>query len=307
MSQPVAVVDLGTHTVKLLVAARDGDAGLAVLHDETRFARLGEGVDATGQLASAAISRARDAVADYVAISRRLGAERVEVVATSASRDAANGDELVLALESVGAQVRIISGAEEARLTLAGALSGTLEPVITLIDIGGGSTEVATAARRGGGLDVRALASLDVGSVRLKERLWSSLPPSPSEVAELRTAVRAALRLADVAPAQAPVWGVAGTVACLAALAAGHSDLDAARLHGLALTADAAGCWANRLASLDEPATLALRPALLSGRAHLIGAGAAILDELLTWVGASWIRVSTSDLRHGRAAELLSA
>ncbi len=327
----LAVIDLGTHTGKLLVVGPGPAGALSTLHDELRFVRLGEGVDATGRLSEAAIARAGQTVAAYVEISRRLGADDIVVVATSASRDAANREDMVTALTRTGARVEIVTGAEEARLTLAGVLGGCTDDVVTLIDIGGGSTEVATVRRAAAGPFPAgpfpagpipagpipagpvqsgpipaATASLDVGSVRLRERHWPQLPPKPHQVRALRRAVREALEEAGVPHTSGAVWGVAGTVAVLAALAAGRSDLGPG-LHGLRLAATDVATLSRRLASLDEAGVLAISPSILAGRAALIGAGAAILDELLVWIGAPDLRLSTRDLRHGRAAELLGA
>jgi exopolyphosphatase/guanosine-5'-triphosphate,3'-diphosphate pyrophosphatase len=189
----LASIDLGTNTVRLLVAeVTAGTAAWRTVHAEQRVTRLGEGLRATGTLGDAAAARTAAAVVAYVARARAAGAARVAVVATSAVREAANGRAFVTDLErAVGIAVRVISGEEEARLTLAGIVAGLgpLPGVVIAFDIGGGSTEYILA--RDGVLT--AVASLRLGVVPLAERFPFPGPVEPARAAALRADVEAPL------------------------------------------------------------------------------------------------------------------
>jgi exopolyphosphatase/guanosine-5'-triphosphate,3'-diphosphate pyrophosphatase len=179
----VAAVDCGTNSIRLLVADVT-HAGMRDVHREMRVVRLGQGVDATGVLAPEAIERARVALADYTAIMRRKGVERVRMVATSATRDAANRDDFFTMVRStLGADAEVISGDEEARLSFVGAV-GELDPddgPFVVVDVGGGSTEVVVGDLTDDGPVVRAARSVDIGCVRLTERCLPDDPPTAEQ------------------------------------------------------------------------------------------------------------------------------
>ena len=173
----LAAIDCGTNSIRLLVADvtryDDGTTNLRDVHREMRIVRLGQGVDATGRLHPDALARTRDALADYTTICRRKGAERVRMVATSATRDAANRDEFFdMTREVLGVEAEVISGDEEARLSFTGAV-GDLDPEdgpFVVTDIGGGSTEVVVGTWDGVRADVIGARSVDIGCVRITER-----------------------------------------------------------------------------------------------------------------------------------------
>ena len=179
----VAAIDCGTNSVRLLIA-EGTDAGFVDLDRDLHLTRLGQGVDATGRFAPDALARTLDAVADFGARIRAAGAERVRFVATSAARDAANRDEFFVGVrERVGVEAEIITGDEEARLSFTGALSVArdVEWPVLIMDIGGGSTELVLGRPdASGAVAVEAARSLDVGSVRLRERFLASDRPPPT-------------------------------------------------------------------------------------------------------------------------------
>ncbi len=185
-SQRVAVIDVGSNSTRLLVA--DVDGGVSVLERQSRVTRLGRGVDLSGQLADEAIEAACAAIADYVEICRERGAERVAAIATSAVRDASNGDAFVAELrERFALSARVLDGEEEARLTYRGATAEQPPAVPTLvIDIGGGSTEMIV----GTGTEIAFHASLQAGVVRHTERHISGDPPTAVELEALAGDVR---------------------------------------------------------------------------------------------------------------------
>jgi len=288
----VAALDLGTNTTRLLVADVEDDT-LEEVHRETRITRLGEGVDARRRLLPVPIARVRNVLADYRRTIEELGADRSLLVATSAVRDAENGEAFLGEIEwSYGFATRLVSGDEEAALTRRGVQP---PPRTLVLDIGGGSTELLVD-------DVRV--SLDIGSVRFTERFVHTDPPDPRELADCARAVRAQLERVDVAPERA--IGVAGTTTTLAALDLGLPAYDRARVDGHRLSLDGARAQLQRLASLPLVHRRAL-PALEPERAPVIVAGAVILVETLVYFGLGEIEVSERDILDGialAAAEL---
>jgi exopolyphosphatase/guanosine-5'-triphosphate,3'-diphosphate pyrophosphatase len=274
----VAAIDQGTNTTRLLVAdVEDGE--LRELRRETRITRLGEGVDGRGRLLPVPIARVRNVLTDYRRAAEELGAERTLLVATSAVRDAENGEAFLGEIEwSYGFVTRLLSGGEEAELMRRGL--GAVERGTLLVDIGGGSTELVL-----GDVDV----SLPMGSVRFTERHGEDVPA-------LEAAARALLP--ELAP-QAAV-GVAGTITTLAALDLGLPEYDRTRVDGHFLSRDGARAQLERLAALplDERRRV---PALEPERAPVIVAGAAILVAILDRYGLDGIRASERGLLHGAA------
>ncbi|HET8751124.1 MAG TPA: hypothetical protein VFM43_01200 [Gaiellaceae bacterium] len=274
----VAAVDLGTNTTRLLVAdVEDGRA--EELHRETRITRLGEGVDTRGRLLPVPIARVRNALSDYRRTAESLGAERTLLVATSAVRDAENGEAFLGEIEwSYGFATRLLSGDDEADLTRRGV--GELGPATLLVDIGGGSTELV--------LD-DFTTSLPLGSVRFAERHGDDAAASIDAARDL---------LPGLAPVDAV--GVAATITTLAALDLGLEQYDRERVHGHVLTRDGARAQLERLAALPLEERRRV-PALEPERAPVIVAGAAILVAILETYGLAAIRVSERDLLDGAA------
>jgi exopolyphosphatase / guanosine-5'-triphosphate,3'-diphosphate pyrophosphatase len=274
----VAAVDLGTNSTRLLVADVDDGA----VHEVVRrlvITRLGEGVDERRRLLPVAIARVRNVLSDYRRELESLGAERTLCIATSAVRDAENGEALLGEIEwSYGFTTRLLNGDEEADMTLRGV--GAVESGTLLLDIGGGSTEIQVA-----GTDLRV--SLEIGCVRLTERYGE-------DVAAIRDHVRALLP--DARPERAV--GVAGTVTTIAALDLGLAEYDPERIHGHRISRDAVAEQTARLAQL----TLEERAKIVEpGRAAVIVAGAAILAEVLDFYGLDAIEASERDILHGAA------
>ena len=274
----VAALDLGTNTTRLLVADV-GDGRIEELHRETRITRLGEGVDARRRLLPVPIARVRNALTDYRRTAESLGAERTLLVATSAVRDAENGEAFLGEIEwSYGFATRLLSGDEEAELTRRGV--GDLASETLLVDIGGGSTELVLGDFQ---------TSLPMGSSRFTER-------HGEEVQVLEEAARE--MLPELEPREAV--GVAATITTLAALELGLEEYDRKRVHGHLLTRDGARDQLERLAtlSLDERRRV---PVLDPERAPVIVAGAAILVAILDAYDLPGIRTSERDLLDGAA------
>ena len=295
----VAALDLGTNTTRLLVAdVADGHVDEIVRR--TAITRLGEGVDHRRRLLPTALARVRNTLVDYRRETERLGAERSLLVATSAVRDAENGEAFLGEIEwSYGFATRLVDGDEEAELAFRGVASSGLVTGRTLVlDVGGGSTEVVV----GGPDGVEQAVSLQIGSVRLTERFVASDPPAPTELAALRAHAR------DVFPALRAdhAIGVAGTVTTIAALDLGLDEYDRDRVHGHRLTIDAVETQLARLAALPLEERLRI-PALEPGRAPVIVAGAAIVAEAMAACEIAELVASEHDLLDGvalAAAEL---
>jgi len=285
----VCAIDVGTNTVMSVVADVDGDR-LHVLADEERFARLGEGVDASGRLSEAAMGRVLDRLAGAVGTAETLGAERVVIGATSASRDAANvGDLQERVRQSLGLEYRVISGAEEAEASFRGALA--MLPDLNdalVVDIGGGSTEVARGTRAAGVTDRQ---SVDVGSVRLTERHFSERPPSAEAVA------------AALADAEAIYSGVAVERGEAPLVATGSVGLLMARLVEAddRVPAEAVRPWRDRLLALAPEEALAVAPDVLAGREDVAAAALLLLHAVLVRFGADAYVPTAGGLRHGLA------
>jgi exopolyphosphatase/guanosine-5'-triphosphate,3'-diphosphate pyrophosphatase len=285
----VAAIDLGTNTTRLLVADVV-DGRLSEVHRESRITRLGEGVDERRRLLPVAIARVRNVLVDYRRTAEELGAERALAVATSAVRDAENGDAFLGEVEwSYGFTTRLLSGDDEALLTRRGIASGgrALAPTTLLVDIGGGSTELVVGDDH---------VSLDIGSVRLTERHLHTDPPTTAELAAAARGVEAALpRLAAT-----DAIGVAGTITSLAALDLGLDAYERSRVDGHLLTRAGAQSQLDRLAALPVAERREL-PALDPDRAPVIVGGAIVLLEIMRRYNLAAIEVSERDILDGSA------
>jgi len=307
----VAAIDIGTNSVLLVIAAVEA-AGPRPLLERATITRMGEGVDKMRRLAPAAVERNLQCLRAYAEDLRAHGSPRLDVVGTSALRDAEGARDFLDEAERIlGVRPRVIAGDEEARLTFSGALSGLdLRGKLLVFDIGGGSTELIVG-RAGSSAPPESRVSLDIGSVRLFERHVRHDPPLPQELARIEADIAQQLSSAEPLArlhGNEPVTlvGVAGTVTTLKALELGLEDYDAARVHGAVLTLSAVESLCTKLASL----TLAKRqqlPGLQPKRADVIVAGALLVRDLLRRAGASQTTVSDRGVRFGLLAALSSA
>lgn len=300
----VAAVDLGTNSLRLLIL---DDAG-AVVARENRIVRLGEGVDATGLILPAALERVANALDEYRELTRRAGVSRLRMVATSAARGARNPDALrAVVTEHLGVPLEIVDGEQEARLSFLGATRSPRVNVggdVLVVDLGGGSTELV----RGRG-EVAASRSVDIGSVRLTERVLAGDPPTPAErrhaVVVIDEALDDAFAAVPVAGLDAVV-GVAGTVTTVTALALGLKRYDASRIDGATVPIAVArqACETLVGTTVARRVELGIPP----GRADVIGAGALIWDRVLNRVAAEAGLTSTitseADILDGVAREI---
>ncbi|MFW0791197.1 exopolyphosphatase [Gordonia sp. CPCC 205333] len=319
----VAAVDCGTNSIRLLVAdpATDGP-GLVDIHREMRVVRLGQGVDATGLFAAEAIERTAVALADYVKTMKTLGVQRVRMVATSATRDAANRDEFfamtaeLLGQVVSGAVAEVITGDEEARLSFLGAV-GELDPAdgpFLVTDLGGGSTELVLGHGAGPHSDavVDAAYSANIGCVRLTERCLHSDPPTDGEIVAGREFITERLgpALAAVPIDQTVTWvGVAGTMTTLAALGLGLEEYDAERIHLSRIGFNRLDQVCRSLIGMTRAERATLGP-MHPGRVDVIGGGSLVTVELAALLaegaGIDSLVVSEHDILDGIALGLLA-
>ena len=303
----VAAIDCGTNSLRLLVADADPRARtLADVDRRMEIVRLGQGVDATGRLAEDALARTLQALTSYARIVAAAGATAVRMVATSATRDAANAADFVAGVRSVlGIAPEVLSGEEEARLSFLGATlelaagPGRAQPPYLVADIGGGSTEFVL----GDPARVTAAVSVDIGCVRMTERHLRGDPPAPAEVAAARADIGAAL---DVVAAKIPVAGartlvgLAGSVTTVAALALGLDGYDAARIHHSRIGAGQVREQTARLLAMPQ-ADRAQLAVMHPGRVDVIGGGALVLTAIMDRFGFGEVLVSEHDILDGIA------
>ncbi|HEX4907416.1 MAG TPA: Ppx/GppA phosphatase family protein [Actinomycetes bacterium] len=300
----LAALDVGTNSTRLLVADVAGGAIVAEHAREMVITRLGKGVDRTGRFDPAALARTLEVLAGYAATCRRLGVERRRLVATSATRDAADRQVFLDGVRDLlGVEPEVLTGQAEAAAAYRGATAGLDGDQPTLVvDIGGGSTELIL----GDGTTSRAMVSLDIGCVRLFERHLHADPPAASEVAALRAEVAAHLaRIADVFdPAAARrVVGVAGTVTTVTAIALGLDTYDPRRIHRATVDASEIAAAVDKLAAMTVAERAAL-PVMAKGREDVIVAGALLLDELVRRFRLRKVIASEADILDGVLLEL---
>jgi exopolyphosphatase/guanosine-5'-triphosphate,3'-diphosphate pyrophosphatase len=283
----VAVVDVGSNTVRLLVS-RNGDE----IYRLRSMLRLGEAVERFGEIPPAKLEEAVACVAEYVAAAHERGAHRVEVLVTSPGRQASNGDELRARLAAAtGVPVRVLSADEEGRLAFLGAVSARRHPAtksIAVVDVGGGSAQVVVGTRRDGPAWSR---SIDLGSLRLAARLLPGDPPGDAAVATARADVA---RYLDAFTPPLPQLGLAvgGSARAIRAIVGptlGADELE----HAIAILASTAGTEVVARYGVHEP------------RVRTLAAGAVILRAIQERLGVP-LRVSRGGVREGAAAQLVA-
>jgi exopolyphosphatase / guanosine-5'-triphosphate,3'-diphosphate pyrophosphatase len=301
---PVAAIDCGTNSLRLLIADVSPDGATQDLVREMRIVRLGEGVDRTGRFSADALTRTFAVLDDYAATIAAYEVVAVRMVATSATRDASNRGEFVAGVrERLGVAPDVIDGDEEASLSFAGATrelrGSTVAAPYLVCDIGGGSTEFVLGDASG----VQAARSVNVGCVRMTERHLHDDPPNQTQIDAARADIDTAIGLAaaSVPLRQArTLVGLAGSVTTVVALALGLSEYDADRIHHARISADDVGTVTESLLSMTRAQRAAL-PVMHPGRVDVIAAGGLILDRVLSLGGFDWVLASEHDILDGIA------
>lgn len=303
MNAPVAAIDCGTNSVRLLITA-DGRTQIERL---MRITRLGQGVDATGRFDPEAIERTLKVLREYREVIDRHGVERIRMAATSASRDAANRDEFFDAARDIlGVMPEVISGEEEGRLSFLGA-TADLDPELgpfLVCDIGGGSTEFVF-----GTTEAEATISVDMGCVRMTEAWLHHDPPTAEELSQALSVID--IHLDDVAR-ELPMLGeartfvgLAGTVSNTASVELGLVDYDREQIHHLVLTRPAIEDVFRTLAT-ETVEQRKDNPGLEAQRADVIVGGLCVLVATMRKFALQECLVSESDILDGLAMSLLA-
>lgn len=301
MSDRVAVVDIGTNTLLLLIAEHDGDGARAVI-DECRFGRLGQGLDETGELAAVAIERSLAIATEYGGLIREHQVDEVRVVATQALREAANAHRFIEPAEQAfGAAIEVIAGEREAALVhkAVAASLPQLSGHLLVVDVGGGSTELIVAGDAG----VDSYRSIHIGSVRHTERHLKDDPPTPEQVRALTADLEAAIAALEL-PGHVTVVGTAGTATTIAAIDLKLATWQPERVQGHRITAERVQAQLDQLLALSVAERRNL-PGLEPARADVIAAGVAIFARVLHHTGAADMIISDRGVRWGLAYETL--
>jgi exopolyphosphatase/guanosine-5'-triphosphate,3'-diphosphate pyrophosphatase len=304
--KPVAAIDCGTNSTRLLIAG----AGGSTIDRRMHITRLGHGVDRTRKLDPAAIARTTDVLREYREAMDRAGVEKVRITATSAARDATNREDFFGPAEAiVGVRPELLSGEDEARLSFAGA-TAELDPgdgPFLVVDIGGGSTEFAVGPDTHG--DPTGAVSVDIGCVRLTERFLHGDPPRAEELAQALSVVEDYLddvrRGVPGVLEAARLVGLAGTVTTIAAVEIGLATYDRDRIHHFVLTRQAVEDVFRTLAT-EKRADRLFNPGLEAARADVIVAGCIILVAVMRRFGFAQCLVSEADILDGLAMSLLA-
>lgn len=313
----VAAIDCGTNSIRLLISEIDQDGKVRDITRTMEIIRLGQGVDATGEIAPDALERARVALEGYVRQMKFEKVTRVRMVATSATRDAKNQQEFfdmtaeLLGQIQSGAKAEVISGEEEALLSFNGAVAD-MEPdrgPFCVIDLGGGSTEfvVGTADE-----EILRSHSAYMGCVRLTERIMRTDPPTESEIEIASEYVAERMgeveKIVPMSKARTIV-GCAGTFTTLSALAQGLERYDPDAIHGSELRFDALRVLLKQLVSIPSEER-ALNPVIHPGRADVIGGGAVAVEGIMQLIertsDARSFFISEKDILDGIIAGLVS-
>ncbi len=300
----VGAIDCGTNSVRLLIAESGADGSLVEICRLLELTRLGQGVDATGEFAPEALARTLSAVASYADVIAQHQVDVVRFVATSAARDASNREAFFSGVrERLGIEAEIISGDEEARLSFAGARSALPEvaaPVL-VIDIGGGSTELVLGQHN----EIIFAKSLNMGSVRLRERFLHDDPPSPEQIESARAFVDGMLDASGCPFGDAASFiGVAGTVTTLSGAYQRLSVYDRERVHGSRLSANDLTALSEQLLTWSVADTLRYCPSIQPKRAEVICGGSIIAQRIAARVSIDMV-ISEADILDGIALELL--
>ena len=288
----VAAVDCGTNSIRLLICDIVGEATREITRT-MEIVRLGQGVDATGELDPVAIERTRAALSRFVEIMEFEEVKAVRMVATSATRDASNRDDFfrmtaeLLGRITPGAQAEVISGEEEAALSFRGAITdlNPSDDPFCVIDLGGGSTEFIVGTADG---EILGAHSAQMGCVRVTERIMRSDPPTDTEteiaMEYIGERLSDVVKIVPVDKARTFV-GVAGTFTTLSALAQGLETYDPREIHGSVLNFSALRVLTAEIRR-QTAETRGLNPVVHPGRADVLGGGSAVVDGIMDMIAA---------------------
>lgn len=307
----LAGIDIGTNTLRLLIVKFSPDGRRQSIESHRRITRLGEDISRTGRLKAEAMERTLRTLKDFTDICDKLNIDGVYTVATSAVREASNAADFVgMVREKTGLDVAIISGDEEARLTMLGVSSGIDigDKDVFLMDIGGGSTEFIFAS----GGRILYKVSTDIGVVRFTEMYIHSDPPREEEIKLFESAIEERLgtlpgflskNMGSAPLSNVKFIGTAGTVTTLAAIEQGMRTYDPDKVHGYRMKREGIEDISRRLSRMTEGERKKM-PGVEKGREDIIIAGAIVCRKVMEWYGFSEMIVSDCGLREGVVMDL---
>ena len=288
----IASIDIGTNTLLLLIGEVQADGSLSIVHDEHSIARLGEGVHASKCINEKAIERASHILHRYKLICDSYKVEKITIVATSAMRDADNAEYVCSILSSIIQKpISIISGKEEAYFSYVGSKETYDNP--TIIDIGGGSTEIICMDNDH---TIQSI-SLNIGAVRFTEKYFSTYPPSIDSIQEAIAEIKTSLSQFTIS-VHSPVIVVAGTPTTLACIDQGLDEYHRDKVHGYILTYDAISSITDMLCTSSYDSLFSIK-GINPKRADILPAGSFLLKSLLSYFAIEHCIVSTKGLRYG--------
>ncbi len=302
--QPVAAIDCGTNSIRLLVSDTVDGAPTDIAR-LMRIVRLGEGIDAAGVITPAAMERTATALREYANVLEQNPPRAIRMVATSASRDARNADEFTnMVVDLIGVEPEVITGDEEAQLSFQGAIAdlpASRDPRL-VVDIGGGSTEFVRGTDR-----AEHFRSVNIGCVRMTERHLRDDPPTPQQVeaatARITEEVDAALATVDPQRTCRTLLGLAGSVTTVTGLALRLAKYDPEAIHHARLSYDEVAAVTATLLQQSKHQRLE-SPVMHPGRADVIAGGALVLRTIMERSGIGHVVASEHDILDGIAASL---
>ena len=309
----LAGIDIGTNTLRLLIAEFTPDGSYRKIESNRQVTRLGEEISRTGRLTAGAMERTLAVLEEFSRTCSRYPAAGIYTAATSAVREASNGADFVrMVKERAGLDVQVISGDEEARLTMLGVSSGLdIEGKdVLLMDIGGGSTEFVSVSKG----EISFKVSTDIGVVRFTEQYIHSDPPESGEIEALESAIKERLKglesstfskggLRGIWGRQGGLIGTAGTVTTLAAIEQKMTVYDPDKVNGCRIRRDRIQEMRRMLSRMKMKEREQV-PGIEKGREDIIIAGAVVVDEVMEWFGFGEIVISDSGLREGLVIDL---
>lgn len=301
-----AAIDIGTNSVLLSIARRSADGAVVVELDRCTITRLGQGVDKTSRLDPEAVERTLACLEEYARLIDAEQIDRVDVVGTSALRDASASQEFLdRATALLRMRPRIITGAEEAELTFRGALSGLgLSGRVVVVDIGGGSTELVSGEKADRGFVANHHVSINLGCVRLTERHITTDPPTQDALMAIRQSTQRELARLEFRADLGTLVAVAGTATTLAAVDLGLVVYEGFKVHGHCFTKERLDSLVHRISELPNTDRAEL-PGMERRRADVIVAGGVILATVLQQFGHNRVIVSDRGVRYGLLESML--
>ncbi len=298
-----AVIDIGTNTILMLIADIHSDGSISVITDEHFIARLGKGVDEHGNISQETFARTLKILSQLKIIANSYNVEKLKAFGTSALRTAKNSTEFIQFIKNrLSIDIQIISAKEEAELSYMGAISDFIDESennkFAVLDIGGGSTELV----KGNETKIIEYASIDIGSVRLTERIFKKSPPDMEAINETTILVQKHIEPLNSLSRDIKLIGVAGTLTTLAAIDLNLIEFDKTKVNHHLLTL-------NKIIEIYDQLKLCTieqilnYPSIHPLRADIILAGIIILKEIMKKVEKREIIVSDRGLRYGLLLE----